>query len=54
MSSTLSGNAMLPGSRFTTSAGLMPRVKRNSAMSPTTLLDGVTFTMSPKRSFTSR
>ena len=34
-------------------AGLMPRLKRNSAMSPTTLLLGVTFTMSPKSWFTS-
>ena len=49
MSMTLSGKPVEPGSRFTTSAGLMPRVKRKSAMSPTTLLDGVTFTMSPKR-----
>ena len=37
---TLSGKGVLPGSRFTTSAGLMPRVNRNSAMSPTTLLTG--------------
>jgi hypothetical protein len=49
----LSGNGTLPGSRFTTSAGLMPRLKRNIAMSPTTLLLGVTLTMSPKSWFTS-
>ncbi len=47
------GKGVTPGSRFTTSAGLMPRVKRNSAMSPTTLLLGVTFTMSPNSWFTS-
>jgi hypothetical protein len=53
MSITLSGNGVAPGSRFTTSAGLMPRAKRKSAMSPTTFEDGVTFTMSPKSWFTS-
>ena len=31
----------------------MPLLKQKRAMSPTTLLDGVTFTMSPKSSFTS-
>ena len=45
---TEAGKGTLPGSRFTTSAGLMPRVMRNMAMSPTTLLLGVTLTMSPK------
>ena len=50
---TLSGNGTEPGSRFTTSAGLMPLLKRKSAMSPTTFDDGVTFTMSPKSWFTS-
>ena len=47
------GNDVVPGSRFKTSAGLMPRVIKNIAMSPTTLLLGVTFTMSPKSIFTS-
>ena len=53
MSMTDSGNGVrrVRGSR--TSAGLMPRVMRNIAMSPTTLLLGVTFTMSPKSWFTS-
>ena len=37
---------------FSTSAGLMPRVMRNIVRSPTTLLLGVTFTMSPKSWFT--
>ena len=50
---TLSGKGVEPGSRFTTSAGLIPRLKRKRAMSPTTLLEGVTFTMSPKSAFTS-
>jgi hypothetical protein len=31
----------------------MPRLKRKSVMSPTTLDDGVTFTMSPKSWLTS-
>jgi len=53
MSITDSGNGVLPGSRLSTSAGLMPRVMRNIVMSPTTLLLGVTFTMSPKSWLTS-
>ena len=40
MSITDCGNGVAPGSRFTTSAGLMPRVTRNIVMSPTTLLEG--------------
>ena len=35
------------------SCTVMPRVSRKIAMSPTTLLDGVTFTMSPNAIFTS-
>ncbi len=50
---TDSGNGVLPGSKFKTSAGLMPRVMRNIVMSPTTLLLGVTFTMSPNNWLTS-
>lgn len=53
MSMTDSGNGMAAGSRFTTSAGLIPLLKRKSAMSPTTFELGVTFTMSPKSWLTS-
>ena len=53
MSMTLSGKSMEPGLSFVTSAALMPRVTRNMHMSPTTLDDGVTLTMSPKSWFTS-
>ena len=53
MSMTLSGNGVAPGSRLTTSAGLMPRAKRKSAMSPTTFDEGVTLMMSPNSWFTS-
>ena len=35
-----------------TSAAVSLFVTRNNARSPTTLLDGVTFTMSPNRKFT--
>ena len=50
---TLSGKEVESGSKFTMSAGRIPLLKQNKAMSPTTLLEGVTFTMSPKSSFTS-
>src|ERR1019366_1551833 len=53
ISMTLSGNGVAPGSRLTTSAGRMPREKRNSAMSPTTFEDGVHLMMSPKSWLTS-
>ena len=41
------------GGRFLNSSIVMPWLSRNRAKSPTTLLDGVTFTMSPKAKFTS-
>jgi len=50
---TLAGNGVSSG-RFSRSEGSMPRDRRNMARSPTTLLLGVTFTMSPRRKFTSR
>ncbi len=40
-------------SSFRMSAGCISLAMRNSVMSPTTLLDGVTLTMSPNSKFTS-